>query len=268
LLLKDRINTFAGGLSYESVNVKQLIDEVIEPMREDSGLTPSQQKRLEQEGDSLQSALDLRSEKLARLRKELAIATDPSIKFKLEKEIANEEENILELTDRLEEIEQQLNNKIYFVKARSIRAKPRPPENPPAATTINQTYHINTVETMTGNNTPSISGDYVRDDKIMGDKVMRDKIGTQINNAQNLAQAVVEIQALLDNLAELYNPNSETGQAKIAKEAIDSIEQNPTLKGRIINAIKESSYTAVEEAVNRPAVKIVMAAFKGFTEGK
>jgi hypothetical protein len=120
---------------------------------------------------------------------------------------------------------------------------------------------------MTGN-TNTFGGDYVRGNKIEGDYVAGDKIGTQINNAQNLAKAVIEVQALLDNLAETYNPNTETGQAKIGKDAIESIEQNPTLKGKIINAIKESSYTALEEAVDRPAVKILMAAFKGFTEGK
>jgi internalin A len=251
--------------SYESINVRRLIDEVIEPMRDDSGITPSQQKRLEKEGDSLQSALDLRTDKLDVLRKDLAIATDPSIKFKLEKEIADEEEKIQELITRLDEIEQQLNNKSSFGNTRSIRAKPRTPADSPSASIVNHNYNINKVENMTGNITQNAYGD---GDNIARDKVMRDKIGTQINNAQNLAQAVVEIQALLDNLAELYNPNSETGQAKIAKEAIESIDRNPTLKGRIINAIKESSYTALEEAVDRPAVKILMAAFKGFTEGK
>jgi Leucine-rich repeat (LRR) protein/GTPase SAR1 family protein len=265
--LENRRLTVECDVSYESINVRQLIDEVIEPMREDSGLTPSQQKRLEQEGDSLQSALDLRSEKLARLRKESAIATDTSIKFKLEKEIDDEEDNIQKLIDRLEEIEQQLNNKSSFGKARSIRAKPRTPDDSPSASIVNHTY-INKIENNMTGNTNTFGGDYVRGNKIEGDYVAGDKIGTQINNAQNLAQAAVEIQELLDNLAELYNPNSETGQAKIAKEAIESIEQNPTLKGRIINAIKEGSYTAIEAAVDRPAVKILMAAFKGFSEGK
>nr|WP_309735740.1 hypothetical protein [Chamaesiphon sp. OTE_75_metabat_556] len=254
--------------SYESINVRRLIDEVIESMRDDSGLTPSQQKRLEKERDSLQSALDLRTDKLDLLRKDLAIATDPSIKFKLEKEIADEEEKIRELTDQLEEIEQQLNNKSSFGKTRSIRAKTRTPADSPSASIVNHNYNINKIENNMTGNTNTFGGDYVRGNKIEGDYVAGDKIGTQINNAQNLARAVVEIQTLLDNLGELYNPNSETGQAKIAKEAIESIDQNPTLKGRIINAIKESSYTALEEAVDQPAVKILMAAFKGFTEGK
>jgi Leucine-rich repeat (LRR) protein/GTPase SAR1 family protein len=249
------------------VNVRRLIDEVIEPMREDSGLSPSQQARLEKERDSLHSNWELMTDKLAVLEQDLIIQTDRSVRFKLEKDIASEKEIIAELTDRLEEIEQQLNNKSSFGKARSIRSKPRTPEDSPSASIVNHTY-INKIENNMTGNTNTFGGDYVRGNKIEGDYVAGDKIGTQINNAQNLAQAVVEIQSLLDNLGELYNPNSETGQAKIAKEAIESIEQNLTLKGRIINAIKESSYTALEEAVDRPAVKILMAAFKGFTEGK
>jgi Leucine-rich repeat (LRR) protein/GTPase SAR1 family protein/bacterioferritin (cytochrome b1) len=96
--------------SYESINVRRLIDEVIEPIREDSGLTSFQQKRLKKEGDSLQSALELRADKLAMLRKDLAIETDTTVKFKLEKQIADEEEKIEELTDRLNQIEDNLSN--------------------------------------------------------------------------------------------------------------------------------------------------------------
>jgi CII-binding regulator of phage lambda lysogenization HflD len=236
-------------------------------MREDSELTPFQQARLEKERDSLQSNWELITDKLARLEQDLIIKTDTNDKFKLEREISDEKEKIADLTDRLDEIEQQLNNKSSFGNTRSIRAKPHTPADSPSASIVNHTY-INKIENNMTGNTNTFGGDYVRGNKIEGDYVAGDKIGTQINNAQNLAQAAAEIQALLDNLAELYNPNSETGQAKIAKEAIESIEQNPTLKGRIINAIKESSYTALEEAVDRPAVKILMAAFKGFTEGK
>jgi Leucine-rich repeat (LRR) protein/GTPase SAR1 family protein len=146
-----------------------------------------------------------------------------------------------------------------------MRDKSRSFEDSPTESTIYQTYHIQKVENMTGNTTQNAYGS---GDNIGRDKVMGDKIGTQINNSQNLAQAALEIQALLDNLSETYNPNTETGQTKIAKDAIEQIEQNPTLKGRIVNAVKEGGYTALEEAIDRPVVKILMAAFKGFTEGK
>jgi hypothetical protein len=160
-----------------------------------------------------------------------------------------------------------LSNKSSFGGTRSIRAKPRPPADFPTGSIVNHNY-INKIENNMTGNTNTFGGDYIRGNKIEGDYIEGDKIGTQINNSQTLAQAVVEIQALLDNLSETYNPNTEAGQAKIGKEAIDRIEQNPTLKARIINAIKEGSYTALEAAVDRPTVKILMATFKGFAEGK
>jgi internalin A len=147
-----------------------------------------------------------------------------------------------------------------------IRDKSRSLDNSPTAPSINQTYHIQNLEKIMAGNTTQNS--YGSGDNIGQDKVMGDKIDTQINNSQNLAEAVVEIQEILDNLSKTYNPNTEAGQAKIGQEAIEQIEQNLTLKGRIVNAIKESSYTALEEAIDRPVVKILIAAFKGFTEGK
>jgi hypothetical protein len=113
----------------------------------------------------------------------------------------------------------------------------------------------------------SFGGDYVRGDKIGGDKVGRDKIGTQINNSPNLAQAAKEIKELLDQLSEEYNPNTEKGQNLIKDEAINAIKKDSTLQQKIVNALKEGSVTALEEAINHPVAKIVIATTKGFLEG-
>jgi hypothetical protein len=45
--------------------------------------------------------------------------------------------------------------------------------------------------------------------------------------------------------------------------AIESIENNPTLKDRILNAGKEAGWAALDAAVEHPAVKIITAAIKG-----
>ena len=113
----------------------------------------------------------------------------------------------------------------------------------------------------------SFGGDYVRGDKIGGDKVGRDKIGTQINNSPNLAQAAKEIKELLDQLSEEYNPNTEKGQNLIKDEAINAIKKDSTLQQKIVKALKEGSVTALEEAINHPVAKIVIATTKGFLEG-
>jgi Leucine-rich repeat (LRR) protein/GTPase SAR1 family protein len=96
--------------SYESVDVRRLIDEVIEPMRKDNGLSSAQQARLEKDRDSLQSSWELMTDKLARLEQDLIIQTDTNTRFKLEKQIADEKARIADLTDRLNQIEDNLSN--------------------------------------------------------------------------------------------------------------------------------------------------------------
>ncbi|WP_353260060.1 pentapeptide repeat-containing protein [Prochlorothrix hollandica] len=109
-------------------------------------------------------------------------------------------------------------------------------------------------------------GDKVGGDKVGGDKIGRDKIGTQINNSQNLVQAAQEIQALLDNLSEDYNPNTTKGQNLIQAEVLSAIQANPQLRQRIANALKEAGSTALEELIDHPAVNVTLAGIKGFLE--
>jgi hypothetical protein len=142
------------------------------------------------------------------------------------------------------------------------RQKPTPPN-----------IYIEKVENMTSNinpqnQQPNTSGDLVMGDKIAGDKVMRDKIGTQINNAPDLVQAAQEIQAILDQLSETYNPNTPTGQQNISNQAIVQIKQNPSLKNRITKAVKEGTSTAFTKLIDHPAITILTATFKGFIEGE
>ncbi len=108
-----------------------------------------------------------------------------------------------------------------------------------------------------------ISGDYVR-----GDKIRSHSDNSSTNNYQNLAQAAIEIQELLDKYSSIYNPNTLPGQEKISSEVVELISQNSTLKARIINAVREAGYAAIEESINRPSAKILMAALKSFVDKK
>jgi internalin A len=120
------------------------------------------------------------------------------------------------------------------------------------------------------------TGDHVDGDKVMGDKetiagnkmktgdVAGDAIaGNKIVNSQNLAQAAQEIKELLDRITATDQTNNST---LIAVKAIETIEKNPTLKERIINAGKEAGFAAIDAAVDHPAIKIVTAAIKGAIE--
>lgn len=106
-----------------------------------------------------------------------------------------------------------------------------------------------------------VQGDKVMGDKIGGDKVMRDKITHY--HSQDLAQAAKDIQALLAQLSADYPNDSE---AIIAARAVDRVKANPTLKQRVMNALKEAGTTALEEAIDHPAVKIFVAGAKGLLD--
>lgn len=124
-------------------------------------------------------------------------------------------------------------------------------------------------------------GDRIDGDKIMGDKVAGNKLqagtvhgdavaGNKIVNSTNLAQAAQDIKVLLDQLAIDYPTDDDFTRAG---RAVNQIKNNPTLRQRVTNALKESGTTAFEKAIeavtDHPAVSIVVAGVKGFinTEG-
>jgi len=47
-----------------------------------------------------------------------------------------------------------------------------------------------------------------------------------------------------------------------------AIAKNPTLKNRVVNAIKEGGVKALEVAIDHPAGKVISATIKGFTDIK
>jgi hypothetical protein len=105
-------------------------------------------------------------------------------------------------------------------------------------------------------------------DNFAGDQVHGDKIGTQINHSQNLTEAAQEIKQLLEQLDQDYDRTTPTGQAMIGAKAVEAIDKNPTLKARVVNALKEGGTTALESAIDHPAVKPVVAMLKGFMDAK
>ncbi|MEA5466635.1 hypothetical protein [Leptothoe sp. PORK10 BA2] len=107
---------------------------------------------------------------------------------------------------------------------------------------------------------------YGSGDNIAGDKVMGDKIHSQIHNSQNLTQAAQEIKELLTQLETDYDPTTPVGQTMMTAKLVESVDHNPTLKARVINALKEGGSAALEAAIDHPVVKPVVAALKGFID--
>ena len=100
-------------------------------------------------------------------------------------------------------------------------------------------------------------------------KVKTEKLAGTINEAQsqNLAEAAAEIQALLEQLSETYPTTTSREKNIVIGEAVDRIENNPTLKARVINALKTGGTETFKEAIDHPLVNILMATIEGWQQG-
>ncbi|NEP36401.1 pentapeptide repeat-containing protein [Moorena sp. SIO3B2] len=83
---------------------------------------------------------------------------------------------------------------------------------------------------------------------------------------QNLAEAAAEIQQLLNQLSQNNPTTTNKEKMIVVGEVIDQIETNPTLKAKVINALKAGGVEAFKEAIDHPLVNILMATIDGWTE--
>ena len=96
------------------------------------------------------------------------------------------------------------------------------------------------------------------------------KVAGVINEAeqQNLAQAAAEIQQLLEQLSQTNPTTTNKEKMVVVAEAVDQIESNPTLKARVINALKAGGTEAFKEAIDHPLINILMATIEGWQEAE
>jgi hypothetical protein len=106
---------------------------------------------------------------------------------------------------------------------------------------------------------------------VNADTVTAQQIGGNISNysteqRQNLAEAAAEIQQLLNQLGQTY-PTSTPLEKQIAvTEALKQIDNNPTLKARVIGALKAGGTEALKELVDHPLVNILLATLEGWQD--
>ena len=132
----------------------------------------------------------------------------------------------------------------------------------------NEIHNSNNNQQTQGDNKPMSTTihQHGQGDNIGGDKVLGDKIGTQINNSTDLAQATRDIKALFAELDQSHDKTTRSGQMMIAAKTVEAIEGDPTIKQRLINAVKEGGAAAIEETIKHPAIKPVVAALKGYMD--
>ncbi|NET80996.1 MAG: pentapeptide repeat-containing protein [Moorea sp. SIO1F2] len=83
---------------------------------------------------------------------------------------------------------------------------------------------------------------------------------------KTLTEAAEEIQQLLNQLSH-NNPTTTTKDKMIVvSEVVDKIENNTTLKAKVIHALQAGGVEAFKEAINHPLVNILMASIEGWIE--
>ncbi|NEP52450.1 MAG: pentapeptide repeat-containing protein, partial [Moorea sp. SIO3C2] len=83
---------------------------------------------------------------------------------------------------------------------------------------------------------------------------------------KNLTEAAAEIQQLLEQLSQ-NNPTTTSKENKtVVSEVVEKIENNPTLKYKVINALKAGGVEAFKEALDHPLVNTLMATIEGWKE--
>ena len=83
---------------------------------------------------------------------------------------------------------------------------------------------------------------------------------------QDLIEAVKYIQESIKQLDENYPSDTTADKIKIATEVITQIDNNPTIKERILRAIKAGGVAALEESMNHPAASLIIEGLNGWME--
>jgi uncharacterized protein YjbI with pentapeptide repeats len=108
---------------------------------------------------------------------------------------------------------------------------------------------------------------------VNADTVTANQIGGNITNysteqKQNLAEAAAEIQQLLNQLGQAYPTNTPLEKQIAVTEALKQINNNPTLKARVIGALKSGGTEALKELVDHPLVNILLATLEGWQDAQ
>ncbi len=99
---------------------------------------------------------------------------------------------------------------------------------------------------------------------IYGDYNSKDTISNYTSNQeQNLLEAAAEIQKLLNQISETHPTETTQEKMVIAAEAVEKIENSPTLKQRVASALKGGNIAELTTRIVHPAAAIAIAALAG-----
>ncbi len=134
----------------------------------------------------------------------------------------------------------------------------------------NQNYHIFIENNLGDKSMSNIQNNNFSGATVGGGVAGRNYTGNVIHTyaaEQNLLKAAEQIQQILKQLEQSYPTTSLVEKATVAEKAIKQIESNPTLKARVLGALKSAGKEAFKEAVDHPLVNVLMAGIEGWQEG-
>ncbi len=160
-------------------------------------------------------------------------------------------------TDLLEIVKLLSSKSIYIMNTQQSKTQ-----------NVNQNIKENNGEAnATGGNTHKQTGKFAIG-KMSGGSIENSKVAAEIHEgeAKDLAKAAAEIQQLLEQLSQTYPTSTTKEKMTVVGEAVDIIENNPTLKTRIVNSLKAGGIEAFKEIIDHPLVNILMSAMEGWRE--
>jgi DNA-directed RNA polymerase alpha subunit len=90
-----------------------------------------------------------------------------------------------------------------------------------------------------------------------------------VNQAKsNLSEAATEIQKLLEQLSQTYPTTTTKEKMTVASAAIQHIENNHTLRQRVLSALKTGGIQALGQLLNHPAATFVIAALEDWQKNQ
>ena len=81
---------------------------------------------------------------------------------------------------------------------------------------------------------------------------------------QNLVEAISEINKILREVENSYSSNTNTEQDTIITETMRRIDQDKTLKARLISTLKAASKETLKEVIDNPLINVLIASLEGW----
>ena len=83
---------------------------------------------------------------------------------------------------------------------------------------------------------------------------------------KSLAESAKEIQQLLKQLEQTYDPSDPIGQMQMATEVVKKIDASPQWKQRLLSSIGAGGTAALDSLLNHPAASFVIATIQKWNE--